>query len=97
MLNRAKKIAAELTRQLARPMIVATVPHEVRGLMADLSAELIELNQRLDAFERSAANVRADVAADRVELVHRIEALEALRLGEKRDSGFVISYKDETL
>jgi len=54
MLNRAKKIAAELTRQLARPVIVATVPHEVRGLMADLAAEVIEINQRLDVLERLA-------------------------------------------
>jgi hypothetical protein len=52
MLNRVKKIAAELTRQLSRPMVVATLPHELRGLLADLSAELIELNQRLDRVER---------------------------------------------
>jgi len=60
MLNRAKKIAAELMRQLARPMVVATVPHELRGLAADISAELIEVNQRLENLERKLSDESKD-------------------------------------
>jgi hypothetical protein len=70
MLNRAKRIAADLTRQLARPIVVASVPHELRGALADLSAELIEINQRLDTLERNAAAALI-VLNDRLDPIER--------------------------
>ena len=51
-LARAKKINAALLVELTRPAAVVALSHELRGALADLCGELIEVNQRLENLER---------------------------------------------
>jgi hypothetical protein len=48
MLARAKKVAALIVEEIAKPVAVVALPHNLRAALADLGAELIEINQRLD-------------------------------------------------
>jgi hypothetical protein len=52
MLTRAKKIGGLILRELQNPAVVIALPHDIRAALADLPAELIEMNQRLDRVER---------------------------------------------
>lgn len=52
MLNRAKKIAAIVAVELSRPAAMVALPQPLRGAIADLAGELVEINQRLDNLER---------------------------------------------
>ena len=51
-IERAKKVGALVLAMLARPSVLLVTTHEQRGVVADLVAELIELNQRLERIER---------------------------------------------
>lgn len=53
MIDRAKKIGATVARALADPRMMLALPHDARAALADISAELIELNQRLEKLERA--------------------------------------------
>ena len=51
MIGRAKRIAAQVARSLRDPLVVATVPHDLRAALADVGAEFVELNQRMEVIE----------------------------------------------
>jgi len=38
--------------ETSKPVAIVALPHALRAALADLAAELIELNQRLDTLER---------------------------------------------
>ena len=58
MRSRVKRIQGLIALALAQPLVTATLPHDVRAALADLSAELIEINERLDAIEAQFENVK---------------------------------------
>ena len=51
MRGRAKRIQGLIALALAQPLVTATLPHGVRAALADLSAELLEINERLEKLE----------------------------------------------
>jgi len=53
MLARAKKIAAVILAETTTPAAVVAIPHNLRAALADLAAELVEVNQRLELVENS--------------------------------------------
>jgi hypothetical protein len=53
MLARAKKIAAVILAETTTPAACVAIPHNLRAALADLAAELVEVNQRLDLVENS--------------------------------------------
>jgi hypothetical protein len=53
MLSRAKKIAAVILAETTTPAAARFMPHNWRAVLADLAAELVELNHRLDVLENS--------------------------------------------
>ena len=56
MLARAKKIAAVILAETTTPAACIAVPHNLRAALADLAAELIEINQRLALLENGKGN-----------------------------------------
>ena len=52
MLARAKRVATAIMLETSKPVAIVALPHALRAALADLAAELIELNQRLDTLER---------------------------------------------
>jgi len=53
MLARAKSIAKIILDETATPAAVGLIPHNLRAALADLAAELVEVNHRLDLVENS--------------------------------------------
>lgn len=53
MLDRAKRIAAVILAESTRPAVLAVMSHNMRGALADLAAELVEINQRLNLLEKT--------------------------------------------
>jgi len=51
MIGRAKRIASATAKALSNPLVVATLPHDLQAALADLGAELVEINQRLEKLE----------------------------------------------
>jgi hypothetical protein len=51
MLTRAKLISKLILAETATPSATLMLSHNLRALLADLAAELIEINQRLDLLE----------------------------------------------
>jgi hypothetical protein len=56
MLSRAKRIAAVILAETTTPAAVVVLSHNFRAALADLAAELVETNQRLDLLENSKGN-----------------------------------------
>ena len=52
MLARAKKIAAVVLAETTTPAACVAIPHNLRAALADLAAELVEMNHRLDLLEQ---------------------------------------------
>jgi hypothetical protein len=61
MLARAKKIAAVILAETTTPAAVVAIPHNLRGALADLVAELCEVNHRLDLLENSKGKTDAKI------------------------------------
>ena len=51
-LARAKKIAAVILAETNTPAAVLVLSHNLRGALADLAAELCEVNHRLDLLQK---------------------------------------------
>lgn len=51
MRDRCKRINSQIARAMMQPLIVATLPHDVRAALADLGAELCEQENRLHQIE----------------------------------------------
>jgi hypothetical protein len=62
-LARAKKIAAVILAETATPAAVMVLSHNLRGALADLAAELVEVNQRLEILEQGLTWIKAREAA----------------------------------
>lgn len=52
-LTRTKRIAGIVLTETTTPAAMMVLSHNLRGALADLAAELIELNQRLALLENS--------------------------------------------